>query len=102
MPFQAGTLKSAAQSFNRISSMTKRFEFRVCQVQSARVTFVNGEWQGNRALAADQVDESLKSCSMEWDFLRSSGDDGWDLVAVAHGIGGDTNARILYLRRERD
>lgn len=82
--------------------MTKRFEFRVCQVQSARVTFVNGEWQGGRPLAADRVDESLQTCSMEWDFLRSAGDDGWDLVSVAQGIGGDANARILYLHRERD
>ena len=39
---------------------------------------------------------------MEWDFLQSAGDDGWDLVTVAQGIGGDANARILYLRRERD
>ena len=82
--------------------MNKRFEFRVCQVQSAHVTFVNGEWQGRQAPAADHVDDSLRSCSTEWDFLQAAGDDGWDLVAVAPGIGGDANARILYLRRERD
>jgi hypothetical protein len=82
--------------------MSKRFEFRVCQVQGARVTFVNGEWQGRRPPAADAADDALQSCSMEWDHLRNAGDDGWDLVAVAQGIGGDANARILYLRRERD
>jgi len=82
--------------------MNKRIEFRVCQVQNTRITFVNGEWQGGKPLAADRVDESLQSCSMEWDFLQAAGDDGWDLVAVAQGIGGDTNARVLYLRRERD
>jgi hypothetical protein len=82
--------------------MTKRFEFRVCQVQSAHITFVNGDWQGRQALAADRSEDSLQSCPMEWDFLQAAGDDGWDLVSVAQGIGGDANARILYLRRERD
>lgn len=82
--------------------MSKRFEFRVCQVQGARVTFVNGEWQGNRPLDTDRVTESLQTCSMEWDFLRSAGDDGWDLVTVAQGMAGDANAKVFYLRRERD
>jgi hypothetical protein len=81
--------------------MNKRLEFRVCQVQRSRVSYVNGEWQGNRPLAADRVDESLQTCSLEWDYLRSAGDDGWELRSVATGIGGDPNARILYLQRER-
>ncbi|MEP6939849.1 MAG: hypothetical protein ABI846_08795 [Rudaea sp.] len=80
----------------------KRFDFRVCQVQSACVTFVNGEWQGNRPPVGDRVEESLQTCSMEWDYLRSAGEDGWQLAAIAQGIGGDANARILYLQRERD
>lgn len=82
--------------------MNKQIEFRVCQVQFSRVSYVNGEWQGNRPLAADRVDESLQSCSFEWDYLRSAGDDGWNLVGIAQGIGTDTNARILYLSRARD
>jgi hypothetical protein len=82
--------------------MNKRFDFRVCQVQRARVSYVNGEWQGSRPIAADRVDESLQSCSLEWDYLRSAGEDGWNLVGVAQGIGADTNARILYLTRERE
>ncbi len=82
--------------------MSRRFEFRVCQVQNARVTFVNGNWQGNRPPAADRVDDSLQTCSMEWDYLEGAGDDGWDFVGVAQGVGGDANTRILYLRRERD
>lgn len=81
--------------------MQAQFEYRVCQVQSACVTFVNGDWQGSLPLAADRVDDALRSCSKEWDYLRAAGDDGWELVAVAQGIGGDANARILYLRRER-
>lgn len=79
----------------------QRFEYRVCQLQNSRVTFVNGEWQGSRPMQPQNVNESLQSCSNEWDYLRAAGDDGWELVSVAQGIGGDTNARILYLRRPR-
>ena len=82
--------------------MSRRFDYRICQVQSSRVTFVNGEWQGARPMAADRADESLQSCSLEWDFLRAAGDDSWELAGVVQGIGGDANARILYLRRERE
>ncbi|MDR3390011.1 MAG: hypothetical protein P4L92_23485 [Rudaea sp.] len=82
--------------------MNKRIEYRVCQVQRARISYVNGEWQGNRPPAADRVDESLQSCSFEWDYLRSAGEDGWRLAGIAQGIGADSNARILYLMRERD
>ena len=82
--------------------MNQCFDFRVCQVQRSRVSYVNGEWQGNRPLAPERVDESLQSCSFEWDYQRAAGDDGWSLVSVAAGIGGDANARILYLTRVRD
>jgi hypothetical protein len=81
--------------------VSKRFEFRVCQVQRARVSYVNGEWQGNRPLAAQDVDASLNSCALEWDYLQTAGADGWDLAGIAQGVGNDANARVLYLRRER-
>ena len=79
----------------------QRIDYRVCQVQGARVTFVNGEWQGARPVNAVHADESLQSCPLEWDFLRAAGDDGWALVSVAPGIANDPDARILYLRRDR-
>lgn len=79
--------------------MTKRFEFRECQVQRARVMFVNGEWPGTIPLAAGDQEAALQSCPQEWDYLQHAGDDGWDLASA---IGDVTNARILYLRRERD
>lgn len=82
--------------------MNKQIEFRVCQVQGARVTYVNGEWQGARPIVAERVEESLQSCSLEWDYLRAAGDSGWNLVGVAQGIGADPNARIVYLSRERN
>jgi hypothetical protein len=82
--------------------MARSFDHRVCQVQNARVTFVNGDWQGSRPAAAERVDDSLQACPFEWDYLRDAGADGWQLVAVAQGIGGDAQARILYLQRERD
>jgi len=66
------------------------------------VTFVNGEWQGARPMNAANADESLQSCPLEWNYLQSAGDDGWQLVSVAQGVGNDPNARILYLRRDRD
>lgn len=79
-----------------------RFDYRLCQVQGARVTFVNGEWQGMRPMNAANAEESLQSCALEWDYLRTAGDEGWQLVGVAQGIGNDSNARTLYLRRDRD
>jgi hypothetical protein len=47
--------------------MSKRFEFRECQVQRARVMFVNGEWQGTIALASGDQEAALQSCPQEWD-----------------------------------
>jgi hypothetical protein len=35
-------------------------------------------------------------------YLQTAGADGWDLAGVAQGIGNDTNARVLYLRRDKD
>jgi hypothetical protein len=84
-----------------MSAPIRHIDYRVCQVQGARVTFVNGEWQGVRPMNAANADESLRSCSFEWDDLRAVGDDGWELVSVAQGSGNDANARILYLRRDR-
>jgi hypothetical protein len=80
--------------------MAKKFEFRVCQVQDARVTYVNGKWQGKMALSADHIDEAVATCPEEWDYLQATGADGWDLAAALGGVGGEMNSRMLYLRRE--
>jgi hypothetical protein len=39
--------------------MIRRFDYRICRVQSSRVTFVNGEWQGTRPMQAEHAEESL-------------------------------------------
>ena len=80
--------------------MAKKLEFRVCQVQEAKVTYVNGKWQGKMALSPDHVAEAIAGCPEEWDYLQSAGADGWDLAGVAGGVGGDLSVRMLYLRRE--
>jgi len=77
----------------------KRLEFRVCQVQQARVTFVNGEWAGAVAMDPSRAEAALASCPQEWDYLDQAGRDGWDLAAVIPGAAPDV--RMVYLRRER-
>jgi hypothetical protein len=78
-----------------------RWEYRVCQVQDSRVTYVNGTWQGTIAPGRSNVREALSSCLLEWEYLNSAGEDGWELVSATSGVGGDGNARVLYLRRQR-
>ena len=77
----------------------KRLEFRVCQVQQARVTFVNGGWTGAVAMDPGRAEAALASCPWEWEYLDRAGQDGWDVAAVIPG--GATDVRMVYLRRER-
>lgn len=82
-------------------TVARRYEYQVCSVQSARVTWVNGGWVGNVAPEAGDHDAALQSCPTVWDYLQSVGYDGWELVsALAHQTehGG---YEMLYLRRER-
>lgn len=62
--------------------MNAKYEYRVCQLQSSRVTFVNGAWQGGTSMDAT-TQEALDSCPLVWDYLASAGWDGWELVGVA-------------------
>ena len=78
----------------------QRYEYRVCQVQNGRVTFMNLVWQGQVPLAQGDPAAALQSCPDEYAYLNTAGSDGWQLAAVTGGIGGDPNARILYLRRD--
>lgn len=84
--------------------MSKVFKYRVCQTQMARVTFVNGRWQGLQIEHAD-AEMLYNSCPMVWDYLEAAGRDGWELiVATPHAIsrGGDiSNAtNLLFLKKE--
>ena len=82
--------------------MAKVFKYRVCQTQMARVTFVNGRWQGLQVTDHSDQAELYNSCPMVWEYLESAGRDGWELVAVASQVyGTDTSsASILFLKKE--
>lgn len=62
--------------------MATSFQYQVCQVQQSRVTFVNGEWQGNAHLDPEREAESIDSCPRVWEYLQRAGAEGWDLVST--------------------
>jgi hypothetical protein len=83
--------------------VTKTFKYRVCQTQMARVTFVNGHWQGLQVPEQSNPAELYNSCPMVWEYLESAGRDGWELVAVASQIdatGNPNAANLLFLKKE--
>ena len=81
--------------------MSRRYEYQVCSVQSARVTWVNGGWVGRVAPESGDHDAALQSCPTVWDYLQSVGYDGWELTAsVAHQTA-ESSYEVIYLRRER-
>ena len=79
--------------------MGERFEYRVCQVQDSRVTFVNGEWAGRFPLNADDPVSSVESCSWVWDYLAEAGLDGWELVAVNQPSPAAPTTQLFLKRR---
>lgn len=62
--------------------MNRRFKYQVCQVQNSHVTYVNGLWQGNQALAGAGLEQLIRTCPVLWDYLNAAGRDGWELVSV--------------------
>ena len=62
--------------------MAKRFSYSVCQVQAGHVTYVNGRWQGNQALAGAAMEQLIRTCPVLWDYLNAVGKDGWELLTV--------------------
>jgi hypothetical protein len=84
--------------------VSRVFKYRVCQTQMARVTFVNGRWQGLQIENAD-ANTLYNSCPMVWEYLEAAGRDGWELVATApHAVSrsGDVSntTSLLFLKRE--
>jgi hypothetical protein len=83
--------------------VAKTFKYRVCQSQMARVTFVNGHWQGLQVPEESNPSELYNSCPLVWEYLESAGRDGWELVAVtsqADGMGGPSVSNLLFLKKE--
>jgi hypothetical protein len=79
----------------------RRFEYQVCSVQQARVTFVNGAWQGRVAPDGGDHEAALQSCPNAWDYLEAAGYDGWELTAAVAHQTEHTNYEVMYLKRER-
>jgi hypothetical protein len=93
-----------------------QFEYRVCQAQQSRVTFVNGQWAGSVPSGDPNPQKALNSCPEVWIYLNQAGAEGWQLVSVttrvqeggppSSAIGGQPSSAIggqvvdvLYLRR---
>ncbi|GAC1446812.1 MAG: hypothetical protein NVSMB56_09060 [Pyrinomonadaceae bacterium] len=87
--------------------MPASYEYLVCQIQTSRVTFVNGVWQRKIDYRNTDPDAARDSCPYIWDYLQDAGLDGWELVAavnqtVTHDAGAfDTFTNQLLLKRER-
>ncbi len=85
--------------------MAKTFKYRVCQTQMARVTYVNGQWQGLQVGEVPGAETLFNSCPMVWEYLESVGRDGWELVtaaehAMSHGEEVSNAVSLLFLKKE--
>jgi len=85
--------------------VAKTFKYRVCQVQMARVTYVNGQWQGLQVAEVAGAETVFNSCPMVWEYLESAGRDGWELVtaaghAMSHGEEVSNAVNLLFLKKE--
>ena len=80
--------------------MAKTFKYRVCQTQAARVTFVNGRWQGLQVAEEAGPAQLYNSCPMVWEYLESAGRDGWELVSVVPQPDAAGAANLLFLKKE--
>jgi hypothetical protein len=83
-----------------------QYEYLVCLVQSGRVTFVNGEWQGTVQFGTTDTQAALDSCPQVWDYLNSAGSEGWELIgAVNIGINHSQEmspiSSNLFLKRQK-
>ena len=85
--------------------MARSFKYRVCQMQMARVTYVNGLWQGLQVPEVAGADTVFNSCPTAWEYLESAGNEGWELVtaseyAVSHGAEVSNVVNLLFLKKE--
>jgi hypothetical protein len=78
----------------------QNYEYQVCSVQYGRVTFVNGVWLGTAPISED-TSASLESCPNVWEYLQTTGRDGWELVSVISHPQSQAEAvqDMLYLKR---
>jgi hypothetical protein len=88
-----------------MTSVTKTFKYRVCQTQMARVTYVNGQWQGLQVPEVAGADTVFNSCPAVWEYLEAAGREGWELVtaaeyATSHGAEVSNIVNLLFLKKE--
>lgn len=71
----------------------------------ARVTYVNGQWQGLQVPEVAGADTVFNSCPMVWEYLEAAGRDGWELVSVAshavsHAADVSNSINLLFMKKE--
>lgn len=79
---------------------SKRFEYLILTVQTARVTFANGEWQGGGENGNGDAQTEIDSCPLHWDYLQYAGDEGWELVGAIPQDEPATELQTLYMKRK--
>ena len=72
------------------------FEYRVCQTEEGRVTFVDEKWSGAQELNADDPTNCLDSCLPVSEFLRKAGAEGWELVTAVRRVHAETVPTPLF------
>jgi hypothetical protein len=81
--------------------MMEQYEYRVCQAQQSRITFVNGQWAGEISRDDATAPQALNSCPEVWDYLNQAGREGWALVAATTRIeAAEQIVDVLYLRKK--
>jgi hypothetical protein len=71
----------------------------------ARVTYVNGLWQGLQVPDVAGAETVFNSCPMVWEYLEAAGREGWELVtvaghAVSHNEDVSNNVNLMFLKKE--
>ena len=61
---------------------------------------MNGQWHGKQLPDAGPPHRGPRKLSDGVGLPRWRGEDGWELVAVVAGFGGDVDNRTLYCRRD--
>jgi hypothetical protein len=55
----------------------EQYEYRVCQAQQSRITFVNGRWAGEVPRDDADAPQALSSCQELWSQLKQAGAGPW-------------------------
>lgn len=76
------------------------WSYTVASVQDSRVTWINGEWNGQVAVSSGADDQAkMDSCPLVWQWLQTVGAQGWELVSVVQKPAQASMFQTLYLRR---